>query len=283
MRSIGPGQIALHLVALAALGFCGGWGIYRTIQKRLESSASLVVLMLIGIIANVSLLAWLVWDQGFHRIPTELEIVLVVSAGIGIVSLFLRGYTDSPFPLMIGAFVMMLMMGVETIRFSDTGSYAMNHTIRPHLGLLVHIGPIVISYIAFTTSFICGVLFIFQQRQLLSKQQGFFLEMLPSLQFVDHWNLNALYLGFSLLTIGVIVGMFGGRYLLGEAPRYPWYLDPKAQFTVITWMGYGIVLTIRKWQNVKGKTFAYLSVLCYVILLFTAFGTELFWNNLYHF
>lgn len=282
MSKVGTGQFLLHCIALGAYGLCGGWGLYRTVKKKLDQASDLLVVMVLGIVSNLLLLGWLFWERGVANAPTDLEIVLVVSAGIGLASIFLSGYSRSPFSLVLSAFVMTVLMSIETVRLFGTSPEVVQEPIRSQLGFYIHIGPILFSYIAFTVSFICGLLFLFQNRQLRAKKQGFFVKVLPSLELVNDWNRRSLLAGFFLLTIGIFAGIFGGRYMLEDPPSVPWYYDPRALFTIVAWMGYGVLLTVRKFNNFKGRLFALYSVVCYLLLFVMAFGTKLFWDGLYH-
>jgi cytochrome c-type biogenesis protein CcsB len=153
-------------------------------------------------------------------------------------------------------------------------------TIGPGVGagwIYVHIPLMILSVAALTISFLTAIMYLLQERQLKHKEPSFFLERLPSLEAADAISYKSLWLGFFLLTLGILTGMIWSKYLRGVY----WSWDSKEIWAAITWGLYAILLHGRMLSAWRGRKAAYLAILGFALILFTFAGVSLV-SKVYH-
>ena len=84
-------------------------------------------------------------------------------------------------------------------------------------------------------------------------------------------------LGFPFLTLGMITGAIYAQQALGNY----WRWDPKEVWSLITWLAYAVLLHERIAVGWRGRKAAIMSIICFLILLFTFLGGSL-WLSDYH-
>ena len=136
--------------------------------------------------------------------------------------------------------------------------------------VFAHITCSLLSYVAFLVAFIAGLLFLIQERQLKHKRMGWLFHRLPSLGALDRINFSAIWIGFALLSLGVLCGVLWMRALLGRW----WISDPKTYFTAVLWVSYLVLWLVRLRSTLRGRRVALLSVLGFSLVLFTLLGAS---------
>ncbi len=135
------------------------------------------------------------------------------------------------------------------------------NTANPWIAL--HIGSILIGTVCFAAGCVSGLGYLLADRQLRSKKENW---PLPSLARLEAFNRHAILLGFPLLTIAAITGIF-------EALKYPqsmgpdWYWSPKVILTVVAWAVYAPLLHVKLTPSFRGARAAWLSILGFALLL----------------
>ena len=127
-----------------------------------------------------------------------------------------------------------------------------------------------LSYGAFLTAFVSGMLFLIQERQLKRKHMGRLFHRLPSLEALDRVNFLAIGIGFGLLSIGLALGFLGAGLLLGHW----WTGDPKEYLAVALWGSYLTLWLVRLRSTLRGRRVALLSILGFSLVLFTFLGVN---------
>ena len=125
-----------------------------------------------------------------------------------------------------------------------------------------------LSYAAFLVAFLCGALFLIQERQVKRRTLGRLFHNLPSLETLDRANFAAIGIGFGLLTIGLLCGLLGTRAWLGRW----WTGDPKEYLTVLLWIVYLALWWMRLRSTLRGRRVALLSTLGFGLMLYTFLG-----------
>ena len=143
--------------------------------------------------------------------------------------------------------------------------------------LLLHAFSMFLGDGIFTISFIAAIMYLIQERQIKMKTRGTFFKRLPSLETLDSINHYSLIYGFPLLTIGMITGAIYAQFALGSY----WRWDTKEVWALVTWIAYAILLHERLTVGWRGRRAAYLSILCFMVLIFTFLGSSM-WLNSYH-
>jgi cytochrome c-type biogenesis protein CcsB len=156
----------------------------------------------------------------------------------------------------------LILMGIALFNFKDIEPLAPN---LQTYWLIIHAGFSFLSYTAYALAFIAGILYLFQERQIKLKKFGFISRFLPPLESLDHLNYMSIFLGFILLTIGIITGAIWSK----QVHQIYWQGNPKEILSVLTWVLYAIILQIRMISRWRGRKVAYLSILCFGFVIFT--------------
>lgn len=143
--------------------------------------------------------------------------------------------------------------------------------------LSVHVFAMFIGDGLFAITFIASIMYIIQERQIKRKTMGGLFKRLPSLETLDSINHYSLIYGFPFITLGLITGAIYAQYALGDY----WRWDLKEVWSLITWLSYSILLHERLAVGWRGRKAAYMSIVCFAILIFTFLGSSI-WISSYH-
>ncbi len=271
-------QAVLHFVSLLLYLGAAGWSLYRLWWKKKKHHLGITGLVLAGLVINLVLISWIMVDRGTRSVPGKFETITGLTSGIVFMSLLLQGYARTPFTIPAGTLVGALLLGLATLFLM--GSPGPNSALSFDTWLIIHVSVIVLSYMVFTMGFICGLLFLLQDRLVRSKKTGFLLRSLPSLERSEALSKTSILIGFPLLSLGILLGVLGGEYLIDQQLNMAWYKDPKVLLSLITWGVYGGLLLLREVLMVKGRKFAYLSILGFCMVLFTMF-IDVIWQGIH--
>ena len=139
-----------------------------------------------------------------------------------------------------------------------------------NIWLMVHVGTIFIGNGVFAVAFLAGIMYLIQERQIKSKRLGPLYHRLPSLEVLDALNYNCLILGFPLLTLGMLSGSVFAQYTLGTF----WRWDPKEVWSLITWLLYAALLHGRLVAGWRGRRSAMISIVGFLVLIFSFLGVN---------
>ncbi|RLC00635.1 MAG: c-type cytochrome biogenesis protein CcsB, partial [Deltaproteobacteria bacterium] len=103
-----------------------------------------------------------------------------------------------------------------------------------------------------------------------NKNHGFFFRRLPSLELLDSTGYTCIISGFAMLTLGLITGFLYAKLIWGRL----WSWDPKEVWSGITWLLYAALLHGRFALGWRGRKAAIISVIGFVVLLFTFLGVN---------
>ena len=131
----------------------------------------------------------------------------------------------------------------------------------------LHIGTLILGNAAFAIAFLVGILYLIQERAIKDKKRGFFFRRLPSLKLLDSMGYSCLIAGFPMLTLGIITGAIYAQMVLGRF----WSWGHKEIFAVITWLVFAALLHERLTVGWQGRRAAIMTIVGFVILVFTFF------------
>ncbi len=169
----------------------------------------------------------------------------------------------------LGAFVLPL---VSLLTIVSQLMWEENHAIPPLLKsrwLYLHTSVAFLAYAAFFLTFLSGVFYLIQERELKSKKFRFFYFRLPSLQVCDEMLRSSLFVGFVAMSITIVTGAFWAQQAWGRF----WNWDPKETASLITWGIYLLLVNYRLSSTWRGRRAAYISIIGFVSTLFT-FGVN---------
>ena len=132
-----------------------------------------------------------------------------------------------------------------------------------------HAAVLFASYIAFFLAVVTGVLFLVQERWLKRKDPRVLRIGLP-LEVLDRVNLWSVVIGFSLFASGMIQGLFLARTEWGTF----WNGDPKEVWSLLTLGAYAVILGLRASAGLRGRRVVLLSVMSFLLVLFTFVGVN---------
>jgi cytochrome c-type biogenesis protein CcsB len=171
----------------------------------------------------------------------------------------------------LGAFVLPLV-SLLTV-FSEL-IWEENHAIPPMLKsrwLFFHSGVALLAYASFFLTFVSGVMYLIQERELKSKNFRFLYFRLPSLQVCDSLFRQSLFFGFAMMSITITTGALWAQQAWGQY----WSWDPKETSALVTWLIYLILVTYRLSSSWRGRRAAYISIAGFISVLIT-FGVNFF-------
>ena len=126
------------------------------------------------------------------------------------------------------------------------------------------------SYACFTIAAGIAVMYLIQRYFLKTKQFGALFQKLPSLETMDEISYRCLTFGFPLLTVAIISGSIWSEQAMGNY----WIWDRKQTWSLIIWIIYAALLHGRLTIGWRGKRAAILSILGFIVVLFTFFGMK---------
>lgn len=155
-----------------------------------------------------------------------------------------------------------LMLGSVLIKSSPIPEILQSSWIYLHTTFLF------LAYGMFFVTFIAGLLYLFQERELKNKRPKTFYYRLPSLVALDDLFYKFLIFGFSFMTLGLLAGVIWAEqdWVSG------WQRDPKVIAAFATWLIYLILIYLRLTAGWRGRRAALISIAGFLSVLFTFLG-----------
>ncbi len=144
---------------------------------------------------------------------------------------------------------------------------------------IFHTTAAILGYSALAISAMYGIMYLLLFHDIKSSRFGVIYSRLPSLEVLSEMNIKAAILGFSFLTVAILLGGVWS-YMLFHKLFNP---DPKIIIALITWLVYGLVILGSKRLGWTGKRVAFLSLMGFGIILFSMVAMNLFLNSFHVF
>jgi cytochrome c-type biogenesis protein CcsB len=165
----------------------------------------------------------------------------------------------------LGAFVLPL---VSLLTIITEIIWEEHHTIPPELKSIwvaCHSTVAMLAYAAFFLTFVSGVMYLIQEKELKSKNFRFMYFRLPSLQVCDDLMLRSLYAGFILMSITILTGAYWAQSAWGRF----WSWDPKETASLVSWLIYLLLIIYRLSAGWRGRVAAYISIAGFISIILT--------------
>jgi len=133
------------------------------------------------------------------------------------------------------------------------------------LYLPVHTVLAVFGYGALFVAFTMGVLYLFQERELLSRAPRQFYYLIPSLERCDTIGGRSVIGGFGFLSLAIVTGLLWNHSLHG---RY-WTGDPKEWAAAASWLLYVTLIVTRQRVGWGGRRAAWAAIAGFAVIVFT--------------
>jgi cytochrome c-type biogenesis protein CcsB len=165
----------------------------------------------------------------------------------------------------LGAFVLPMVSALVII---SELIWEENKSIPPLLRsnwLYFHTSVAFLAYAAFFITFISGVLYLIQEKELKDKKFRFLYFRLPSLQICDELLQRSLFVGFIAMSLTILTGAFWAQQAWGRF----WSWDPKETASLISWAIYLLLVHYRLSSDWRGHRAAYISIVGFISIMFT--------------
>jgi len=172
----------------------------------------------------------------------------------------------------LGVYVAPLVTLIMTVTSVIPSEPTNTGQLYKSIWLTFHIITVFTGDAAFAMAFGAGLLYLLQEHGIKAKKRGFFYKRLPSLELIDGSIYITIVTGFTLLTLGIITGSVYAKSVWNSF----WRWDPKEVWTAVTWVLYALMLHQRKAFGWRGRKAAIMSIIGFVVLLFTFFGVNFF-------
>jgi cytochrome c-type biogenesis protein CcsB len=169
----------------------------------------------------------------------------------------------------LGAFILPL---VSLLTILSQVIWEENHEIPARMNsawVHLHVTVAFLAYAAFFLTFVSGVMYLIQEKELKQKHFHFLYFRLPSLQICDELLRRSLYVGFVSMSLTIISGAIWAQHAWGSF----WNWDPKETASLITWAIYLVLLNYRLSKKWRGRRAAYISIVGFASTLLT-FGVN---------
>jgi len=170
-------------------------------------------------------------------------------------------------------------MAIHTFAPTATGSKVVAEQLVSEL-LLIHITMAILSYAAFSLSFVFSLLYLIQYDLLKRKQWGTRLMRISDLSKLEHMGYVLNVIGVPMLILSLILGL---QWAILKVPGMAWY-DSKIIGSFIVLTAYSAALYLRISRGISGKSLALWNIASFLIVLinFFLFGqlsSFHFWNS----
>ena len=168
----------------------------------------------------------------------------------------------------VGTVVMPIAMGMALYVWSLPASLREVDPLIPALQnvplMTIHVSMGILAYATFAVSFGAAVLYLIAEGRNIS--------WLPSADLLDDLAYRAVTVGFSAMTLMLILGSIWAYRAWGSY----WSWDPKESAALFTWLVYGVYLHSRSLRGWRGKRSAYILLFGFAATMFTYYGNYIF-------
>jgi ABC-type transport system involved in cytochrome c biogenesis permease subunit len=171
----------------------------------------------------------------------------------------------------MGVFILPLLVSLDAIPALRPGIEAPAAVLQgPLFG--IHVSSLLFAYASFALACVIGITYVLMFKEIKAKHLGFFYARLPSLQVLDRMNERAIVIGWTFLTLGLLVGMIWTVQARGSAAAIPQIQamslrDPKILMALVCWVMYSFEVFAVRRIGWGGRRRAYLSALGFAIVL----------------
>ena len=184
----------------------------------------------------------------------------------------------------MGVFILPLAVAMQIIPIVHPGVEDRAEVLQgPLFGL--HVLSLLFAYASFALAGVIGITYVLLFKEIKAKHLGFFYARLPSLQVLDSMNQGAIVVGWTSLTIGLLVGAVWAGQTAGYDPRVQAMSlqDPKIFVAIVCWAVYSFEMFAARRIGWGGRRAAYLSAIGFAIVLLNFVPISYFLTNSHNF
>ena len=228
--------------------------------------------LVVGFALHLSALALEAWQNsaiplfGLRETLSFLALSLVVIYGVMNFRLAVKSLDAFISPLVVLLVFAALWLNSNAAESANNLFGGLNQ-----LWLYLHTTIWVLAYACLLVVFVVSLMYLLQEQELKKKTFGALFHRLPSLSVVNDVATHATFIGFSLLTVGILTGIL----LSWQKYRSIWHNDPKEILAVLTWILYLFLTIYRISAAWRGRRAAWLGIFGFVLVLLTFFGARM--------
>ena len=143
----------------------------------------------------------------------------------------------------------------------------------------LHVTTLMLSYSAFTLSFVFSAIYLSQDRLLRSRRLSAIGWRMPPLELLERMTRSGVVVGLVTLVLGIGFGLIVEDRLRG---RY-FSFDPKEIISLLILIGYGLYLWLERSTSWRGARASLFCVLNYVTVLFSYTIVNLYMSSYHRF
>lgn len=253
--------MAIVLLRLVFLGYCTSAFLYLigSSGKNLSLPKLQVIFFKLSFVLHTVFIL-LIWYRTKGALFASLGGVFLFWAwGVALTYLFFAAVFKAKILLVPANIITLLFISVVLLVKSE---------IKPLMPALqsnwmgVHVITYLVGYGAMALACFMSLIYLFLAR----KNPEDSAEMV----YLDNLIYRLTLFGFPFLTIGMIIGSVWANIAWGSY----WFWDPKETCSLITWLVFALYLHLRLLKGWKGRRTAYLSILGFLVTLFTFVGVN---------
>jgi len=246
-------------IVLASVGV-----VYRSEGARRGASALFVItwFALLGEIVRLTLL------NGRVPLGNVYEYLLVLSWALLTLHLYvwfrMRIYVAGMVLPPVGALAAFVSWGLFALETEPT-------EVQRTGWFLFHTSVSTLGMAMLGLAFAMSLLYLYQDRALKSRRTLGMLERLPALERCDQVGFHSMFIGFILLTLGIITGVVVNQEFYAKI----WVTGSKQVFAMLAWLVFAAIIASRMALGFRGRKSAYLTITGFVLGLMTVIGMTL--------
>jgi ABC-type transport system involved in cytochrome c biogenesis permease subunit len=245
---------------------------------RREASAgrTATTLLMVAVLVHTFVIAMQTMEAGQFPITNT---ALFVSAFVWVLALSYLYVEVTTNERAMGVFILSIVFGLQLMIVLYPGMETPNNPVLHSAWFGVHVASLLFAYASFGLAGVLGLIYVLQFKEIKKKQLGYFYTRLPSLQTLDAMNSRAVAIGWTLLTIGVVVGVvWAGQareeFVDNKNLDAMSLADPKVFISVVTWAVYSFAMLSRRMMGWTGRRAALLSASGFGIVLLNAIAVS---------
>ena len=133
-----------------------------------------------------------------------------------------------------------------------------------------HIIVSILAYSLLSLAAVQSLMLLVQERHLRSKHPGGFIRALPPMQTMESLMFQMIGIGFALLTLTLISGIFFSEALFGQALKFTHHMV----LAVMAWVVYAVLLVGRWHLGWRGRLAVHWTLGGFVLLVLGYFGSK---------
>lgn len=218
------------------------------------------ILVLVSIVLHISFLIYIASVEGRLALTTIFEALsmLALLLSMMLVSMEIKTNEKS-----LGAFIFPLVFCLQVISLLGKRIPILDDNIIRMPLLSFHTLTTVIGYTCFIYSFILAIMYLYLLKRFKAKKYDSIFFGLPPLDLLEKLNIITLFIGFILLSFGLVTGGWLSILIWNKIP----FLDPKIFLTICLWFIYLVSLLARLVFKLRGKTMSHASIIGFLLII----------------